>query len=336
MADVTVPSRQDCRDRGQLLLVTGFGLAVSLVVLALILNTAIFTENLATRGSDIIGGKDAAQFRAAAQSGGSNIVMYANYHNDTSYADLYDEVNRSVDGWSEAASIQQSVNAEVTSASVVERSNGTRIYQYEDRNFTDDDRDPNWTLVADTEGVRAFNFTVAGSSLANQTLGNITGTFYVEFDDGSTVRRVSLYGEAGSSDVVVSVTDGSGSELGRCVRPPGTDGDVNVSITRARFEGTDCEALQFFGALSGPFDIRYRNAKSDVLFASTEDTAVGQYDLVVNKSYGDVTPSSSPYDDASAPNKTYAVYSLVVNVTYHSPRLRYATNVRVAPGEQDD
>ena len=45
MADVTRPNR------GQLLLVAAIALGILFVALALILNTAIFTENLATRSS---------------------------------------------------------------------------------------------------------------------------------------------------------------------------------------------------------------------------------------------------------------------------------------------
>ncbi|MFC7080626.1 DUF7261 family protein [Halorussus caseinilyticus] len=38
------------RDRGQLILVTGLAIAVMLVALVLLLNTVIYTQNLATRG----------------------------------------------------------------------------------------------------------------------------------------------------------------------------------------------------------------------------------------------------------------------------------------------
>ncbi|MEF8907354.1 MAG: hypothetical protein V5A13_05805, partial [Haloarculaceae archaeon] len=50
------------RDRGQIILVTAFALAVAFVALSVVINGAIFTQNLATRG-DTAGGGDALQQR---------------------------------------------------------------------------------------------------------------------------------------------------------------------------------------------------------------------------------------------------------------------------------
>lgn len=49
-------------DRGQLILISGLTLAVTLLILVLLLNTAIYTENVATRGIDSDIG-DAAEFQ---------------------------------------------------------------------------------------------------------------------------------------------------------------------------------------------------------------------------------------------------------------------------------
>lgn len=59
MADVDGPEGWD---RAQLILVSGLTLAVTMLILVLLLNTAIYTENVATRGIDSDVG-DAAQFQ---------------------------------------------------------------------------------------------------------------------------------------------------------------------------------------------------------------------------------------------------------------------------------
>ena len=78
MADVNAPRdlddpnrgdrNRDClrdADRGQLLLVAGLVMAVSLVALVVLLNASIYSENLATRGIEAADG-DSLEVRAAA------------------------------------------------------------------------------------------------------------------------------------------------------------------------------------------------------------------------------------------------------------------------------
>ena len=64
MADVG-PDSDGASDRAQLLLVTALALAVMLVTVALLLNTAIFTENVATRDTTA-DGREAVELRGEA------------------------------------------------------------------------------------------------------------------------------------------------------------------------------------------------------------------------------------------------------------------------------
>lgn len=64
-------------DRGQLILVTGFTIAVVLVALVVLLNTVIYTENLATRGVDA-GGADAIEYRATVVGAVSELIAEEN------------------------------------------------------------------------------------------------------------------------------------------------------------------------------------------------------------------------------------------------------------------
>ena len=74
MADLSRPATDGRRDRAQLMLVTALALAVVLVVLVLLVNTAIYTENLATRGVDV-GADDALEHRAAVVDGVGGVVV---------------------------------------------------------------------------------------------------------------------------------------------------------------------------------------------------------------------------------------------------------------------
>ncbi|ADJ15565.1 DUF7261 family protein [Halalkalicoccus jeotgali] len=64
-------------ERGQLILVTGLTIAVVLVALVVLLNTVIYTENLATRGVDA-GGADALEYRAAVVGSVSELIAAEN------------------------------------------------------------------------------------------------------------------------------------------------------------------------------------------------------------------------------------------------------------------
>ncbi|MDL5360450.1 hypothetical protein [Halalkalicoccus sp. NIPERK01] len=66
-------------DRGQLILVTGLTIAVILVALVVLLNTVIYTENLATRGVDA-GGGDAIEYRATVVGAVSQLIAEENEH----------------------------------------------------------------------------------------------------------------------------------------------------------------------------------------------------------------------------------------------------------------
>ena len=72
MADLSRGSPGDAGstedDRGQLVLVAGLALAVVLLALVLLANTAIYTENLATR-EDGVGERDVLGYRASVVDG---------------------------------------------------------------------------------------------------------------------------------------------------------------------------------------------------------------------------------------------------------------------------
>lgn len=340
-----------------MLLVAGFGLAVMLIVLALILNTAIFTENIATRSSDIVGGEDALQLRSSAKAGVGDGMEFANYKNNSTYSDLNTSVNNSVDKIDNGTLRLFSGSGTVTNLSVKRLYRGARIFQHSDENFSSEADDRNWTVVQDLDttaatNVRNFTITAVEGELAQAPQGNATGTFAVRFEDNAgAIRDVHVYRDSGATnDVVVVVKDASG-RLGDCTRTvfgAGEDSRVNISLTDGTIEGETCNALQtkVFPAITvaSPIDIEYRNTHEKALtpdFPTVTTTGgdaytiKGEYSLIVNQSESIVDSVINSVVTLS-PHTSKAVYSTRVNLTYDSRRLLYITKVRVAPGEPDD
>jgi len=85
------PDTATDEDRAQLILITGLTLAVILVAVVLILNTVIYTENLATRGVDA-GGGEAIDFRDGAVEDVTEIMYreHGSNSSDTAVDDFSD------------------------------------------------------------------------------------------------------------------------------------------------------------------------------------------------------------------------------------------------------
>ncbi len=324
-------NRRDGR-RGQLMVVMSLVLAVMLVAMALYLNTAIFTENLATRKGDIAGAGGAASYKFAVVEGASGAMTYANYnnnnYNNSSYTALEDRFESDVANWSDATRRLESARARSANVSVVRVHEGTRIVQAENRSFTNESDAEDWTVADGVDGVRKFRMNVTANELGDSWPGNAPHDdprFAVVFDDGSTVREVQVYSNQTNDNVHVTVLDGADNELDSTCTVSGTERAV-VDVTGAELAGQDCGALRFFEDLSTPYDVTYRHGSY----------AVGTYELVVNQSTGTMSSSvGHHYAVADSPYYTEALYAADLRVSYRTARIDYATVVNLAPGEQE-
>ena len=335
MADV-IPGRTGRtagRNRAQLILVAGLIIAVTFVALALTLNTVIYTENLATRSSDIAGGDDAIRFLDVAREGITGVMTRANRGHNGSHDDVVGNVTGGIDAWRNATGRSYAVNGIVTNVSKVNVTEGTRMRQANgSRNFSSADGSANWTLASDVTGMRQFRLNVTRTTLADSTR-SLVGTagvdvFEVRFDDQSTEWQVFVYkNTTGTHTVNVTVENRtSGTKFGPC---SATTEEVVVNVTAETVDGESCSALSFVSDLQSPYEITYHDADST--------TGEGTYHLFVDNSsvaqspepqFNDV-PGDSPWADA-------AVYSVGFDANYETERLRYNASLRVAPGEPDD
>lgn len=315
--------------RGQILVVMSLVMAVLLVAMALYLNTAIYTENLATRQADIAGADGAASYKSATAEGAAGAIRYANRYNNSSYSELRTAIETDLDNWTDANARLEATRSRSANVSVDAITEGTLVIQDDDRKFTNKTGIADWVVANDTQGVRKFRMNVTRDDLGDSWPGNAPhqdDLFTVTFDDGSTVRKVQVYGNKSENDIHVTVLDGGGSELGTCSADD--QSRAVVEVTGAKVDGEECEPLRFFGDLGDEYAVVFNNS----------NMANGTYRMVVNQSYG--TFSTEVWNNyyagtSSSPYFTRAVYAVHVDVVYETTRIEYATVVRVAPGEPE-
>ena len=103
-------------ERGQLILLGGLTLAVLLVALALVLNAAIYSENLASRG-DAIGADDALGFRDETETAVSGLIGKVN--TQVAQSDREAALREAISDWTETTALQNVRNGAETSVTVV-------------------------------------------------------------------------------------------------------------------------------------------------------------------------------------------------------------------------
>ncbi|KPN31414.1 hypothetical protein SY89_02160 [Halolamina pelagica] len=308
----------DVDDRGQLLLVGALTLAVMLVALAVLLNAAIYTGNVATRDAGT-GAGEAIEYENEATTMAQASIDGVD--GDT-YAAVRSNFTDSVTGWSELAHTHSGASLTSTNLTTVDMTNGSRIAQQTDRNFTDDNGNSTWTVAEDSH-VRAFRLNVTQGDLASSA----TDAFQVTFNDGTDEWGVFVHSD-GSGNVAVTVEDETDTEVGDgCTVDPGADDRVVVDITAGTVAGEDCPELRFFGNLSGTYTVGY----VDALDGSDNEQVNGTYSLVVDEPTSSLVTGAD--EDAGAPTVSPALYSADLNVTYRSADLFYQSEFRVAPGE---
>ncbi|MHB9285704.1 hypothetical protein ACKVMT_01525 [Halobacteriales archaeon Cl-PHB] len=320
MADLTG------RDRGQILLVAALALAVTFVALALILNSAIFTENLASRG-DTTGSENALQYRDSLKRGMGTVLAFENRNlsSGEGRAEIRDRLNRSVGDLSPVLTRKWARLGVSSNTSISGQTDGSRIFQTDHtRDFTDNDTNAvDWTLASGVDETRAFRLNVSRSGLTDLgTCGLLSGCFETVVTDGSTTWRVSVAEDGGTNEIVVEVDNGTGSNQ-QCA--PVSQSFVEIDLTEGTVAGEPCSALSFGDAPDTGYDIQYRNG----------DQLEGSYTLVVdNPGVADTDPArfGNPGDPAVEP----ALYAVTMDYDFISPYVTVNTTVRVAPGEPNE
>lgn len=311
------------RDRAQLLLVGGLVIAVGLVGLAIVLNSGIYTHNLASRADPTA--SEAAGHAVVVRDSTAGLVEFAVRHHPDDTSAQVQNVTPGVENVSELHARGSAGHAVLTNATVATTVNGSTVNQTGDRNFTDRDGDADWRVADDAHGVRKFRMDVNRSYLTDEggllPLPLSSTVFNVTFvpNLGSDVV-VSVYRD-GTTTVVTVTDEGSGRSFGPCTDATGSR--TEIDLTGATVAGEHCGALERLGDLSRPYDVRFDNA----------DSVNGSYSLVANTTMTNLGDVGSPGDPG--PSGLQTLYGVWVEVRFQSQRVDYAANVTVAPGEPD-
>lgn len=317
-------------ERGQLLLSTAFALAVLFVGLALVLNTAIFTSNLGTQGSDAVSGHHALQVRADAQRGAAGLIERVNDEETGSYGALVSNLTTDLDRWGELIGRHESLGGGTAAVTLRETTNGSLLRQTADtRAFTNASGAADWTLVAGASGLRGVELTVASNSLVDPPSAADTGPelaasgvfrIVVTADDGDR-WRVFVYGDAG--DAAVAVENPDGRLASACSGPPESNGTVRIDWPAATVGGESCSALRPLSSIASDPTVAYRDGNN----------ATGTYAMVVERPVSEVADDDyGPAGATTAPYVTEAIYDATIGLEYTTPTLAYRTNVSVTPG----
>ncbi|NEU56724.1 hypothetical protein [Halorussus sp. MSC15.2] len=330
MADVRPkPNRESDddgrRERGQLILVTGLAIAVMLVALVLLLNTVIYTQNLATRGAGI-DDSGAVSYRQEVVSGVGGVVDAENREGYDSRAKVERNVTAAIGRFDDLTAGYRAERATVARVETdsVSFTDGTLLYQTNaSRTLTSDGGSDDWTLAENVgegggPGVRHVTVTVSRENLST----SVSTAFAVRTRTASDEWRVHLYDDG--SAVAVAVQNASESSPHRVCSTSGPE--ATVDLTAGTVNGTRCPALDWATGVSAPYDLAFENG--------TE--ATGTYGVTVAKppSDGDVRSGNFAGPDAEeSPRAVPAVYDAEFDVHFETSDLSFHTTVRVARGE---
>ena len=323
MADVKPPrvrgtDPEPDEDRAQLILITGLTLAVILVAVVLLLNTVIYTENLATRGVDA-GGADAVDFRDGAAEDVA-AIMEREHRNENASGDVVANFTASTAVYADTVAGLRARDGVIADIDVRSINRGYFIAQepLDDgsrRNMTDPDGIEDWTVAGNTTRTRAYQLTVSAESLAGADSFSVVATrpnetWSMSLSDGPTTGEINVTVDNGTEAVTETFAD------------PG-DGNHTIDVTGGTVNGEPFEALVWAENVqtgTDDYDVRYENG----------DEAVGTYSLVVDDRDG-----GAEFDRPTRPYIVEGVYSAEIAVSRQTPELEYSDVVRVAPGERD-
>lgn len=317
MADLGVDSR------GQLLLIGALALGLTFVAFALIINSAIYTENLASRG-DTTDGENVVEYRDSVRRGMGEVLTFENQNvsDGEGRSDIRDRLERGLRDLSQMLTRSWAKRGATTNVSAIGYTDGSRIFQNESRAFTNSTGNETWQLVSSVDQTRAFrlNISRANTSLEGACGGLFGGCFTIQVENGTATWQVSVAKNT-ADEVVVAVDDGTGAET--CT--PVDRSFVTLDLTSGTVAVEGCPPLSFADAPASGYAISYKNGNE----------SAGTYTLVVDEpSVADSPPSH--YTAGSEPSVTPAVYSAILSYDYQSASLYFDSRVRVAPGEADE
>lgn len=329
MANLRPGSGSRAGERGQLLLIAAFIIGVSFVVLALVVNSAIFTENLATR-DDVAGSDDALDYRNEVSQNLGDVITAINQNNsvldDYSSSNLDTPVENNVETMRRQSGIQQSSQGRVVDVEYLGWVLGLKIAQDDPRTFTNTSGSKtDWTVVENVPNTRNVKLNVT----QDPGMALLSDPFEMVVERGGDEWTLTIADDSTGTDDVIIEVDRPGESPETCTSE--FDGYLIIDVTGGTIGGDPCHALtrltdgtpMWFGTgVSPDYDIRFENG----------DELAGTYSFVVE----DPATPDDPGDFGSPGSGPYtkdAVYSASVGYRYYTSDVGFETVIRAVPGE---
>lgn len=309
MAVVTRP-----RDRGQLILVAGLTVAVILVMLVLLLNTVIYTENLATRGIDS-GAGDAAEYQATVVGSVEELIERENERYDEGHPPVVGvRVGlETIDEHLRERSLYRGAIAETKYNEEEDISTGNPIaWQADSGEFT------NGTVMTGVDEIQRFVLII--DSVASVEENGEESPFSLVMDDWSMTIEVS---EEDPDEWKVTIVEASGDSTTEYYNTEQLEIDIaNDAIEaddRSESDPIDpsslesAEAIKFEngGMVTGTFELQADGKPNEEILTKYEDEEE-HYE----------NPEHEPY-------YTYPVESIDFRIHYETSELRFVTEETV-------
>lgn len=317
-------------ERGQIILIAALALAVTFIGLALVVNSAIYTQNLASRG-EIAGSNDALGMRAMVETNVGQGITAANRYNHSTQTTLETGVRESIRSVSTQTERQRVTSGTLVNVTLAGAPTyGTRIAQTNTSLFESGEATPSANWMVRERVTRPGDGTNATRRFViNATQLPSSGSEFVVIANGTGGNpkwTMRVWGDVGPSGTVnVEIDTPSGTQT--CAVPI-EEPYAHIDVTGGTVQGEPCLALQ-----GGSFDGRFAHGVGDeynITFESGNQIK-GNYSMVVRDSKRAYTLDTAP----ASPFSTTAIYNATVQYRYDTSNLRYEAKIRVAPGEPD-
>ena len=349
------------RERGQMLLIASLIVATSFVGLALVVNGAIYTENLSTRETS----GEAERVAENRQLAADDLQELIDRSNAAVIEDNFSAVengyNDDLAVWSDSLERQYQRTGRFVEYRPNGTVEGTHIQQTNaSRNFTAGGSDAgkeDWTLVDDTTRAGEFEMVMHRSSLLDVTVTSNLSIIrddafnvLIENETGSQWRIYFFRDPLGNGylmtegpngfNVTLTLSATDIASLDSNAYCPSSDTDVSIDVVNATFGGERCPQLGFYtdDVTGTSHNISYRNTKTDGIenpvydpsngvvgvpeyLVSPDDRVTGTYNLTVNKN-ATRTPYYAP-TSGDDPNAKAVIYEASVDAEFRSESVVY-------------
>jgi hypothetical protein len=330
----------------------GVVLSVVFVGIALLLNSVIFAENIATRPG--VDGDEPVGVRSDTNTTARTSIADINVENsgNRSYPVLESELDARMADWLGMLRGREALSGEWVDVRRTGVTRGWRIMQTNhDRNFTAGGTDVmagqhTWLVAEDVEQVGVFEQNIsrqstypAGYSTTKAALAD--SAYHIAIDEPGTsgfwriymfqgvgTKNVYLLTERPDENFVGSTSAYVNFATGTCSYR--TLEWVEVEVRAGTFGGAPCEELEFFQELEPGYDIYYNNTAGTDLDGDDINRSKGTYELFV----GDADVDGEPFYTAArdeSPFRLTALYSAAYEFAYEADDIRYGSHVRARP-----